>query len=540
MKPDNLNIAIQYSEDVLAGVIPACNYLKQACTRFINDLKHYEYDADEVDSIISFVNQLDLTEQVSEKKFILEPWQTFFVCNVYGLIKSDNTPKYRSTYTELSRKNGKSQLMVALAIYQLIFKKDSQIILSANSREQAKNILFKKAKQFSTQLDQDQKHLKQYYNKIIFGISELLVTASEANKLDGLNPNFICLDEFHEAQDNKLFNVLKSSQGSREDGQMHVITTAGFDVNSFCYSIRSYGVEILSGEKVDESMFVLIFTLDSGDDYQDKRNWIKSNPNLGVSIFNNFLESEVTKAVNNSAERAGVLVKNFNVWLKSNVLEEWLGEDVINAALHNISMQDPMFKDVECYCGVDLASVSDITAITFMFQLDEKLYFFNEYFICEDSKNSNVNKEIYKEAEKRGELNITSGNVTDYDVILQRILEVNQSNPIISLSYDRWNSTQFIINATEAGLFCEAFSQTAGSLNMPLKEFERLIKSDHIVMQKNSITKWMLNNAIIKVNHMGNYSLDKSSKQHKIDGVASAMNAIGTYLKNPVSKFNVW
>lgn len=465
----------------------------------------------------------------------------FIVASIYGIKNIiSGRRKYRYAYIEMQRKNGKSQLVTQLAIYHLLTDVDAQVVVSQNSREQVKNVDFKKIKQFASQLDSKQKHLIHYYNSIKFGSNELIVTASDSKKLDGLNASFCLIDELHEQPDNSLYNVLKSSQGGREEPLLVTITTAGFDTESFCYSLRSYCVDILSGQKKDDSQFAIVYTIDSEDDFENTDIWIKANPNLNVSIYSDFLESEVNKAVNNASERQGVLVKNFNRWLKSNNLDVWIEDKFIDQQMKDIELTDKLFEDAECIVGVDLASVSDITQVSFLFNIAGTPTFINRYYIPEDSVNSNVNRQIFKEAAQNNEIIITSGNVTDYDYILKDILKVNETNPIKALYYDRYNSTQFIINATEAGLNCKPFSQMPGSLNKPLKEFERLIKSGNLLIQRNSLTKWMISNVLIDVNKMGNYSMDKKSKSKKIDGVQAMIDAYGGMLESPIYDYNIY
>ena len=532
----NLDISIKYANDVISGEVPACLYVKQAAQRFLNDLNGdiYYYDNEQVDKVVAFVNALYLTEQVKPKHFLLEPWQTFIVANIYGICRIDNQlRKYRSAYIELARKNGKSQLVTALALYHTIFDTDAQVVVSANSREQARNVDFKKLKQFATQLDPKQKHLVHYYNSIKFNSNELIVTASDPKRLDGLNASFCLIDELHEAPDNKMYNVMKSSQGAREEPLLMTITTAGFDTESFCYLLRTYCTEILSGEKTDDSQFAIIYTIDPEDQIEDKDIWLKANPNLNISVYQNFLESEVNKAVNNESERSGVAVKNFNCWMKNNSTETWIPESYISASMDNIQFDNDIFKGMDCVVGVDLASVSDITAVSYLFIKEDKFYFLNDYYIPELSVSTNINREMYKEAAQFKHITITEGNVIDYDYILNDIKIKNELHNVTAIYYDRYNSTQFAIAATEAGFYMQQFSQLAGSLNKPLKEFERLIKSDKVVIQKNPITKWMINNVVLKINHMGNYSIDKSSKNKKIDGVAAMMDALGGLLSSP-------
>lgn len=538
----NLEISTKYANDCIDGTIPACTFVKQAAQRFLSDISkdEYYYSPGEVDSVIKFINALDLTEQAIPAKFILEPWQTFIISNIYGVIQSSNNKrKYRNAYIELARKNGKSQLVTALSMYHLLTDTDAQVIVSANSRDQAKNVDFKKIKQFATQLDAKQKHLIHYYNSIKFKTNELIVTASDPSKLDGLNASFCLIDELHEAPDNKMYNVLKSSQGGRSEPLLMTITTAGFDTESFCYKRRTFCTDILSGRSTAESQFAIIYTIDPDDDFTDNSCWEKANPNLNVSVYVDFLESEVNNAIESSSERAGVKVKNFNIWLKANTLDVWIDEMYLNQALKNIKMTDEMFINQECIVGIDLASVSDITAVSYLFNIDGICYFFNSYYIPEDSVNSNANIISFKESGANGDINITSGNVCDYDLILRDILSVNEVNPVKKIYYDKFNSTQFIIDATEQSLNCEPFSQNPGSLNKPLKEFERLIKSDRVVIQQNGITRWMLGNVVLVINKMGNYSLDKSSKNKKIDGVAAMIDAFGGLLMSPIYNYEI-
>ncbi len=539
----NLETATQYARDCISGAIPACIYVKQAGERFLSDIvsDKYTYKSTEVDRVVKFISNLDLTEQKTPKKFIPEAWQIFIIANIYGIIRRDNSlRKYRQAYIELARKNGKSQLVTALSMYHLLVDVDAQIIISANSRDQVKNVDFKKVLQFSEQLDRKHKHLVPYYNSIKFKTNELIVTASDPTKLDGLNASFCLIDELHEAPDNRMYNVLKSSQGGRLEPLLMTITTAGFNTESFCYQLRTFCTEILSGEKTDESQFALIYTIDEEDDFADPDTWVKANPNLHISVYANFLESEVNKAVNNVSEKTSVLVKHFNRWLRNNTLDVWINEQLIDSAMSTeIKMSDPMFIDQECIVGIDLASVSDVTSVSYLFHIDGISYFFNSLYLPEDSVNSNQNIQFFKEAGSRGEINITDGNVCDYDLILKDLLKVNEYSPIKKIYYDKFNSTQFIINATEACLQCQPFSQMPGSLNKPLKEFERLLKSDRIAIERNSVVKWMIGNVILDVNKMGNYSIDKRSKSKKIDAVASMMDAFGGMLESPIYSYEI-
>jgi len=186
-----------------------------------------------------------------------------------------------------------------------------------------------------------------------------------------------------------------------------------------------------------------------------------------------------------------------------------------------------------------LGSVSDITAVSYLFNIEGVLYFFNDYYLPEDSLNTSINMVSFKQAGEKGDLIITPGNVADYKYILRDILDVREWVNITVVNYDKFNSTQFIIEATEAGLECRPFSQMPGNLNKPVKEFERRIKSAGIRIERNSLTRWMFSNVLLITNRMGNVSLDRASRSKKIDGIAAMCNSLGGLMDNPVFNFEI-
>ena len=542
----NKDIIIKYCQDIQDNIIPACRETKQACYRFFYYVvnPNYYYDEDAVDTVISFINTLELTEQATPTKFILEPWETFIIASIYGFYNKKTKERVINyVYIELAKKNGKSQLVVALALYDFLFVTDSQVVIAANSLRQAKDVDFKKAKQFCEQLDKKQKYLVHYYNSIKFKFNELLTVASDSSKLDGLNPNMAIIDEFHEANNGNLYNNLKSAMASRDNPLLLVITTAGFNRESFCYSLRSYCKAVLDGTIKDDSQFSIIYTIDEEDldniDNIDVQR--KANPNLGISVKYKAIANEVNKAKNNNIERNGILVKHFNMWLKSNTLEDWIEEKYIIDAMQTLDIEnDIKFKNVECYVGVDLSTVSDLSSVTYLFKIDDIYYFKSFPYLPDYQINKSVNCEIYKQAISNNQLIVTPGNVIDYDYIANNIIEKNKKNEIIKIGYDKWNSTQWVINMTEAGFNMQPYSQMNGNLNKPIKEFERLLKSNKIIIDKNILTKWCFSNIIIKPDKKGNYAFDKSNNNKKIDIVASMINALGCYLDSPHMGTNVW
>ena len=521
-----------YPNKVLRGEIIACNYVKLACQRYLDYFNRPDliFDPEKCDRVINFIGKLKhFTGKHNGKPFILEPWQQFIIYSLYGFYNSDGTRMVKNAYIEVARKNGKTALVAALCLYHLIadHEANAQVILSATSAKQAK-ICFDMCSNFLKPLDKKGKYFKRFRDTIKFDAttSSLHIVAADASRLDGYNASMFVCDELHEFKDGAVFNVLQSSQGMRENPIGICITTAGFNRSSFCYSMRSSMVELLNGKKRDDSQFAIIFTLDNGDDYENENVWVKSSPNLGITVKPEYLRQQAQQAKNNPTLLTSYLTKLQNIWLSSS--EEWIAADYVYKAQQQWDFQN--FDEPFAYLGVDLGATSDLTAVTVMIPDAGKFYFRNYYFVPSEQLTVNPNRELYRVWQQQGHLIATNGNVTDYDQILTQILKLNEAVQIVQVSYDQWNATQFAINATEQGINLLPYSMSIGSLNRPTKELARLILSDKVVIYPNPIDNFCFQNVVIKRDFNDNERPAKESYNNKIDGVLSMIMALGGYL----------
>ena len=529
----------KYIDDVKSKKIVVGLEIKQAVKRFEKDLKRVDVYFDDVKALkaIKFISHLKhFTGKHDNTRFYLEGWQVFIIANIFGWFNSGTRlRRFNNAYIEIARKNGKTALSAAVSLYCLIGEGEAnaEVVLAANSREQAK-ICFSAVSKFSKKLDPKEKYIRPYRNEVFYGNNVVKVVSSDASKLDGLNCSCVILDEYHAAKTSNVYDVLKSSQGMREQPLFIIITTAGFDKSGPCFSLRQTAKDILEGLKRDDSQFIAIYSLDEGDDYTKEKNWIKSNPNLDITINKSFIKDEIIKAKNNISLETGVKTKSLNMWCDT--LTTWISDKYIYRAFNKIDLSD-LDENQEIVVGVDLSSNSDITAVSYMFMKNGKYNFKTMYYLPEDSLNSVNDKEYYKIQYKKGNLNITPGNVVDYNYILKDILEVNKDHFITKIVYDTWNSTQFAISATENYLNLEPYSQTIANFNKPTKEFERLLLLNQIVLDENDVTRWMLSNVYLRSDSNGNVKPDKSKRDKKIDGVIAMLMCLGSYLNTP--RYNI-
>ena len=526
----------EYIEDIKSGRISAGFEVKQSVSRFENDILREDiyFDEYKANKAITFISHLKhFTGNHDNKNFILEPWQIFIVGNIFGWInRATGLRRFSNAYIEIARKNGKTALSAAISLYCLVAEGEAnaEVILAANSREQAA-ICFSHVSKFSKKLDPKSQYIKAYRNEVKYENNIVKCVAADSSKLDGLNASCVILDEFHAAKTSNVYDVLKSSQGMREQPLFIIITTAGFDKKSPCFSLRSTAKEILQGLKEDDTQFIAIYTLDLSDDYKNSKNWVKSNPNLGITIKSSFIKDEVNKAKNNTSLETGVKTKNLNMWCDT--ITTWIADKYILQSSKKLSFEDINKDETEITVGIDLSSNIDITAVAYMWVKDEKYNFIVKYYLPEDSLNSSNDREYYKIQHNKGNLTLSAGNVVDYDFILKEILDINKDHFIGKIAYDTWNSTQFAISATNNYLKLEPYSQTVSNFNRPTKEFERLMLQNKVVLDNNEVTRWMLGNVYLRQDLNGNVKPDKSKKDKKIDGVIAMLMCLGVYLNSP-------
>lgn len=527
----------QYAEDVREGKAVVCEYIRQAVNRFYRlvDDERYDFREEEADRKIGFISYLKhFTGRHNGKSFILEPWQSFIAASIYGFYDKEGNRLVQNVYIEMARKQGKTAFAAALCLAHLIDEDEAnaEVYLAANSKDQAK-IAFNMCSNFTRGFDPKHRYLIPFRDRINFSktSSMLRVLAADDSKLDGFNASMYLLDEYHAAKNTRIKDVLQSSQGMRDNPMAVIITTAGFDNLGPCYQYRTMCTEILAGLKEDDSIFAAIYTLDEGDDWKDENVWIKSNPNLGVTVRKNYIRSQVKKAVNSPAETVGVKTKNINIWCDSETV--WIPDHYLLTASKNVDLKS--FEGREAYGGIDLSSTSDLTSMSLLVPDEDTgiMTFKTFYYLPESALTEKRFSELYGEWRRRGLITITPGNVTDYDYILNDLMKWNAVLYISAIGCDQWNATQFIINAESNGLNMVPISQSIGNFNKPTKEMERLILSGKAVIDNNEINRHCYRNVVIKNDWNGNTKPTKQFEEKKIDGVISELNALATYFQSP-------
>ena len=422
-----------------------------------------------------------------------------------------------------------TSLVAAIFLYLLICDGEANpsLILSANSFRQSQ-IMYSMCSNYLRSIDKKGKYFRRYRDRILFPKNDgkIQTVASEPQKLDGENCSAFACDELHEAVDSKMWDVLATSCGSRDQSLGVAVTTAGFNKNGYCYQFRKSNIEVLEGKKTDDTLFCLIYTLDDEDDWCDESNWIKANPNLNISVKEEFIEQQVNQAQNNPTQEVSVRTKLLNQWLDSS--SSWIPMSFVDKSFAKVELEE--FRDEYCYVGVDLGSVSDLTAVSVMIPKDDKIYVKNWAFVPEAAMDGTPNSMRYRQFRNQGDLIVTDGNVCDYDRIIKLLEDIQEVCPIRKIAYDQWNATQWAIEMTEKGFPLLPFSQSISSMNRPIKELQRLFLQGKIILDNNQVTRFCLGNCVAVIDNHENVALGKESYEQKIDVAVAMADAVGAYL----------
>ncbi|MDC9583252.1 terminase large subunit, partial [Xenorhabdus sp. PR6a] len=327
----NVNAANQYARDVVRGKIETGRSVKEACQRHLDDLAKekgkafkYRFDKDLAERAAKFIQLLPHTKgewAFKRMPITLEPWQLFIVCSVFGWVhKGSRLRRFREVYTEIPRKNGKSAISAGVALYCFTCDDEfgAEVYSGATTEKQAWEV-FRPARLMCKRTPM----LVEAFG-IEVNASNLNRPADGArfepligNPGDGQSPSCAIVDEYHEHDTDDLYTTMLTGMGARRQPLMWGITTAGYNIEGPCYDKRREVIEMLSGNVPNDELFGVIYTVDEGDDWTSPDVLRKANPNMGVSVYADFLLSQQQRALNNPRLASVFKTKHLNIWVSA-------------------------------------------------------------------------------------------------------------------------------------------------------------------------------------------------------------------------------
>ena len=548
------NRLIRYATDCISGKIISCKKHKQACSRFLRDVKREEsgkasfyWDDQEAQKIIKWFSFLRHSKGVLAGKPIkLTDWQQFHLCQLYGWRrKEDGYKRFKKSFVEVARKNAKSQEEAGVALYEISVQatknKEVYEYYTAGVKRDQSKIVFEEAKLMlnGSPLKKKFKLTNNAITHIKTGSYIKALSKEDGKTGDGTNPAGLIVDEYHQ---HKTTEFLDLGLGSNtKESLLMIITTAGMDLTYPCYTQEyDYCSKVLdSNIDVENDTYLIdIMEIDPGDDIGDEENWKKANPiRMSYSAGREKIRGDYEIAKVIPEKMIAFLTKMLNVWVQQKEngymnMEKWKKCEVKNLPIS--------IKGKPVYVGFDMSSKIDLTSVAFVIpyrngNFDKKGRERTEYIVLSHSFIPNQEKmmeRVFKDKvpydawERQGFITMTNSEIVDQNVVMDYVLDFCKEKEldIQTLCFDPANASKLMIDLSDEGYIVEEVFQSHKSLNESTEGFREEVLMGNVCYLYNPVLNYAMSNAVIKKNN-GLIKIDKDATAKKIDPVDATLCA---------------
>lgn len=533
--------ALRYMDDVLSGRRVAGELERLAVERQVRDMemameKGIWFDEKAAKRAMVFFTMLrHYKGEWAGQELELEDWQCFILWCVFGWKTKGGRRRFTYANVEVARKNGKTTFAAGVALYMLTLDGESgaEIYSAAVDKAQA-SICWDAAKHMVEQSPQLKRIITLWKTSIVYeaAASSYKPLSKETKNKDGLSPHCAVCDEMHAWPTDDLYHLITTGMGARRQPLVFSITTAGSNMTLPYYRMRSFYIDILRGIKQQDNTFCIIYCPDKDDDWHDRTAWLKANPNYGVSVYGDYMESEFAKAMNQgSTTEVNFKTKNLNMWVDAP--DVWIRDDLVAKCDYGHTPSE--LEGQPCYGGLDLASHVDINALALYFpEMDPPTWHFY-FWIPEDKVREKEDRVDYREWQRRGYIRVTNGNVIDIDEMVRDVAGILRQYDCRRMAFDPAKAYHGVIQGLQKEGFDDIFdeySQGILSMSEPTKRIEADISSAAVDLMRNPVIRWMFRNVVIYRDSNDNIKMDKKRSIEKIDGCVAMAMAIGGFMSD--------
>lgn len=522
-----MNYIEEYYNQIKNGEIEVCHKIKIVYKKLVEEINNpktikiinkiteeeeehrYIFDIKKANRPLEFIEKFcrHSKGKWANKPLKLELWQKALIQAIYGFVdEKTKLRKYRKVILFVGRKNGKSTLASALALYHMTADGEggAECYSVAVKKDQAK-LVWEEAKRMIKKSPALRKRVKTLVNGLFYDKKDsyFKALASSSDSLDGLNAYFVSADETHAWKDKNLMDVMFDSMSAREQPLLFETSTMGtirenvFD-NEYTYVegiIKGY--EGIEGGIVDETILPIIYELDKKEYWLEEKKWFQANPSLCTIKNIDDIRNKVKRALNNPIELSNLLCKDFNIRMTSE--EKWLSFETAN---NTETFEMEILNNCYAIGGVDLSSTTDLTCATLLIIKQKKIYVVQQYFIPEAHLQDKIKEDKipYDIWNKRGLITLCEGAKVNYTDVTKWFIKMHQEYQIYTLwvGYDPWNSNYWLEEMKDAGFTMIEVRQGAKTLSNPMKQLEADLIEKKINYNNNPILKWCLTNTAIK------------------------------------------
>ena len=521
-------IAERYARDVVNAKIVAGKDARLACQRQLEDLdsarkRGFKFDARKAQHVVDFIQGACRHAEGNKwagKLIELTPAQTFSTAVRYGWVREDGTRRFRRSYEEEARKNGKTTRKAAEALYALVGDGEAgaKVYPFATTYAQA-SILFETAKRMVEQEARLLRKVIPFSHNLAYRATGSLMMPlhSKSRTQDGWNVHMGIADEFHAHPNSGMWDIIDSSTGAREQPFIQAITTAGANLAGPAYKRRDYIRKVLDGTLQDDEWFGIIYTVDDEEAWNDPTEWAKANPNLGVAPTLEYLQGKAKSAQAVHSDLITFKTKHLNIWVGAmNAffdLAAWkkLGDP-------KLRMED--FKGQPCWLSIDAGLVRDPTAMVAVFERDGHYYEFPQIFLPAERvlEKQSTETQHYAAWAAQGHVILTPGPVADFDLLEENIREFAKVYSPQAICFDKYKMPQLESHLMQENLPMVEIPQQVKYMSPAMKHTEKLIAQKRLHNNGNPCMNWMVANVVGKVDRKDNIYPNKEFEANKIDG----------------------
>lgn len=481
--------------------------------------------------VVEFVRNLThSTDVYSGQPFRLRKWQEAILRELFGRMRVDDPKRraYRTGFIGIPRKNGKSELCAAIALYGLIGDgiQGAQVYSAAAEKEQAALVfnaaatMVRNDPELEARIDILETR-KRMIDRATGSFYQAL--SAEAYSKHGFNASLVIFDELHASPNRELWDVLRTSQGARREPLMLAITTAGFDRQSICYELWDYARKVRDGVIDDPAFYQCLYEAADEDDWRDERVWRKANPALG-----DFRDIDEMRAFANEARHRPEQQNTFrrlylNQWTEQQT--KWI--DMAKwAACAPVAVEDA--AGLPTYAGLDLGYKNDFSALVGSTPLPDGRRLIRCRFWIPEGAMDRFRARPYATWQQHGSLVVTPGDVVDFSRLEADILALADEWNLRELAYDeafaemlrqrldqQWDPSARVMVPMRQGF----------ALNAGLRALEAAVLAGTYGHNGDPVLAWMAGNAVIDTGAKGDIRLAKLKARDKIDGICAGAMA---------------
>lgn len=549
----------QYANDCISGKEISCKKHKWACQRLLRDVRKmenpsypYTWNEEQAKLIVEWFSMLRHSKGIlAGKPIILTPWQKFRICQLYGWVRKDTgRRRFKKTFTEVARKNAKSQEEAGVALYEISVtaakNQETAEGYTAGTKRDQSRIVFNEAGLMlrGSPLQTAFRVTRDSITHTLTGSVLKPLSKEDGKTGDGTNPAILICDEYHQHKTTEFYDLGLGS--NTKEPLLMIITTAGMDLTFPCYVTEyNYCSKVLdpNSDVENDEYLIDICELDP-EDYADisklenEELWKKANPiRMTYPEGVEKIRGEYKIAKEQPEHMTAFLTKMLNIWVQATEngymdMAKWKDCQVDEIEIDT--------KGFDVYVGFDMSAKIDLTSVAFIipFESEEKdedgktivkYIVYSHSFIPNREKLAErkaKDKVDYDAWERMGFLTVTDSPIVDQAAVMKYVLTTCEKHGwnIKTLCFDPANASKIMMDLSDEGYDVEEVFQSHKSLNESTQGFREQVFARNILYTYNPLLNYAMSNAVVKRSN-GLIKIDKDATTKRIDPVDAVLCA---------------